>query len=718
MNNRKILAPLASLALCSQLAYAAPVRLDATFSNPVIEPGSAECFALGTDPNTGLPFVPPQAVASFFFDDTDIPQDDVLTSYLALPHITGAELTYGDVSWGLTDLTSFALGTTTGGDTLQELTFEFGMINTPSTQTATATSNAFELVLSGQSLTGSIGSCTYTYTAFDFEIVPDEPPIPGDEDGFAQEGVVLIGTHVRELGDLGVLTAAEVGRFESRLGLTYHNLQQARVGFAALKMGQVDDLVSALDDKDRLSDEESDSLRLRIGETRSLLDKLRFNTYLANLPDIPSCQVPAACENPPLYVSNANKDQSPSPDGSPGSPFATIADALAAAHSSNWQCVDVVVSHGQYAEGLLEISRDTRLIGEPDFILAGSVRNVGNHYLGVRNAAFVHSDEPATASLHIESSSACTLVEAVTFSGVEGHAIDQAGGALTLRDVTVVETKPRPGDIDSGNAIRLSGSVDACFSDVNLSLNQGGALLAQGVGTRVFAARLQAFENRVHPDYLHAINNDLPVPDYAAIHARDGALTLGEVVVLSSNELGGIGVSGGAKGHFRNLHVRSTVRPLGATPEFLTVTNTFSRDATSALQMTSFSLSESDVVGAFIGAEGHMAMRDGLIADSEIGVTALDPNVDFECLASEVRFRNCGINLDSVVLPEPSGFAETQCNDGVDNDLDGKIDGADADCSSSATALPDEPSSLPTACPVNIVYAPTWCDSESPPVVQ
>jgi hypothetical protein len=381
------------------------------------------------------------------------------------------------------------------------------------------------------------------------------------------------------------------------------------------------------------------------------------------------CSV-SACDYTALVVQTGASGKQ---DGSTKNPFGSLTRALKFADNRKLQCVELQVGAGVYAEDVLSINQDTRILGADGVSIATPIKNIGAHSLTVEHVTFVAAAGSARSAIEVDNECASTTLHDVLFDGVALHGLSQNGGTLEIDDVTVQTTSLLESDPHSGAGVFLSGGVDACLTNMILDDNANGGLIAEGQGTRILVTE-------------SSVDNNLGC--LAAFRVKDNALLLGQTLTLTGNVANGLWISDSGAAHFRDIDILQTMRPDGDICGFNVTFNALVQ-SNGLLELTSFSLRESALVGFGVRSVAHPpSIKDGCVNDSPFGVFYDGENVDadincFSGAMANVLFINNDINFDGTQLPiPPSPGGEQVCDNGIDDDIspDGLIDCADPDC--------------------------------------
>lgn len=190
-------------------------------------------------------------------------------------------------------------------------------------------------------------------------------------------------------------------------------------------------------------------------------------------------------------------------DGTAARPFPTIAAAFEWARGANACRLDVHVAAGAYGADL-EVTRPTEIVGasRTAVLVTGGIVNRTTHPVGIRHLTFRNTPGVAVS---VEAS-ASTTIEDVGFVRPALHAIRQRGGRLVLTSSRVEGTVAGTAERVQGTALHLSGGVQAEISDVLLSANASGALVARGAGVRVIARRLTIRDTGNNPNFPSSLD--------------------------------------------------------------------------------------------------------------------------------------------------------------------------------------------------------------------
>jgi len=406
-----------------------------------------------------------------------------------------------------------------------------------------------------------------------------------------------------------------------------------------------------------------------------------------------ACGCPTvACDYTPLHVREGAKGRM---DGTEANPFGTIEKALKFAEKSGLTCVDLQLKAGFYSEDVIRQTLNLKIAGlEPGVILATEVSNNGPYSLSLSDLKFVNApggDEPA---ISVANECADTTLQNVVVENIEGVGLRQQGGMVLMDGVTMRQTSLTESS-SSGSAISLENGVSACIGDATLSDNDRSGLSVSGQGTQVLIYDAAIERNGVTE--AESLTGGISI--------SLGAVVLGQDLAINENMLTGIVVEQSSRASFRDTSVARTQGPDGITVVGVYVDNS------SELEMSYAALCESQLVGALLDSTGTAAvalLTNTLVANNPIGLS-IEGSGDgaqaqlLTCIPAS-RFVNNEINVDALFLPPPRPFAELNCSNGIDDDLDGDIDCADNDCADSFSCVGS------TLCP-QVSFAPTWCDT-------
>jgi hypothetical protein len=235
-----------------------------------------------------------------------------------------------------------------------------------------------------------------------------------------------------------------------------------------------------------------------------------------------------------------------------------------------------------------------------------------------------------------------------------GYGVYQFGGDIEIAETRIRETQPLPGDPTTGVAVFLSGGVTACLSEMFLSSNIGGAIVARDFGTKVYARRLTALNTQVHPTVLadYLADTSPSIDGIGALEIQDHALFLGEFVRVIGGHGLGVSVHDFAQAHLRystSSEVQSLIPPDGSTDRL--GVNAIVYDS-AQLELTTFSLRVAPLCGLYI-ANALAATSDGWITDSAIGLCLFSDETPFDCIFRDVRMADNARNVDAPLLPVP-----------------------------------------------------------------
>ncbi len=667
-------------------AQADPVRFTITYTNLVAS--DTACFGLAIDPVTGLADAPKTVVTTFDFDSSAIPSGN-LGGMITIDDISDASLKFGEGEWSLLQLKSFVLDINAGGSTFNSLGYEFDAIETETTKNGTSIDTAFQLTIQGVDKGSDIG-CIYQYID-SIQVITDVPDIEPEEKPSAHTGIAPLAAQVKLLGEQGRLNRGDVKSLRNQLALAHFQLASANTRGALHHLEVFTNKILKAADKQKLLPEETKLFTDSVGTLQQLIVDLQESLFTVAVPE--NCPLSTPCSPTTFFVSVGANVPRTQMDGSPENPFDSLALALVNAESQSLQCVELRVSVGTYTEGVIPITRDTAILGEPGVLVAASLQNYGGHSLSIENLVFVNSGlrGAAVAAIEVDGACASTSINNVNFIDVDGHAVLQNGGRLEMNSSLVTLTRTQENDSSSGVGVWLSGGVDACLSDITLNNNLGGALVAEGPDTRVFASRFIASSNIVNPLVLARAGGGGGAT--GAVEVRDNALLLGEVVKLNFNEVVfALLVHDNARAHLRNASVTSTFSVPDNPLDIHGGINVAVRND-AAMELTSFTLRNAALSGVLV-SNSLIRLTNGYVYDNMIGVNYIPESSPLECLESNVLFFDNGVNLDSSQLPVP----------GTGSDF----------LSGSPTTPPEEEGALPDGCAL-VKFVHPWCNEADSP---
>ncbi len=325
-----------------------------------------------------------------------------------------------------------------------------------------------------------------------------------------------------------------------------------------------------------------------------------------------------------LHV-NARADEGG--NGEASAPFNCITEALSAARERRLCSVELILANGSYFLGPHRPIHALSITGQSKTrtILFGSLRNTAGHDLTLR-------------SLNLRNG--------------QDVGVLQNGGELVMENVTITATRTSPGNLASGRGVIVQMRARATLNDVLFFANAGHSLLAEGVGTEVFAAKLSVMQSRVNPE-AWAQGPDRDFKDTAAVEIRNGAALYVERLKINEPQGFGLRLHNRAKAHIKNGHFQNArrVKTGGQSTGGINV----SVAASSILELgylisENAELSGVSLTGGFVTVTGG-----GYVRNNPVGIHISPPpkdgyNVD-RCFG-RVKFVDNGTTVDGY-LPLP-----------------------------------------------------------------
>lgn len=341
-------------------------------------------------------------------------------------------------------------------------------------------------------------------------------------------------------------------------------------------------------------------------------------------------------------------------DGTKGAPFGTIADALAAGKQSGACGVELLLAPGSYDEGI-DVPFDLRVTGEgTGVVLTGSIVNRGGWDLHLDRISLRSSPWPGAVIVdsHCDSRTELSRVE---IDGASGTGVFQRRGSIRIGLTTIRGTDAVGGDPGSGTALRLVDGAKGVLGLVGIEGNASG-ILAEGVGTSLYAAGVLIAGNRVTP-----FAEEIPegeAPQAPGVEVRGGALLLMQFGVVRDNDLYGIVIQDGSRAHVRYTTVEGT-RSLPSSHPYGRFADANIVARRSTIELDSFRATRSLVGLILRDALGYGAR--GEISHHEIGLglsfsalpTSDEVTTLVRCITDRTRMLYNRRNVDSTILPLP-----------------------------------------------------------------
>ncbi len=365
--------------------------------------------------------------------------------------------------------------------------------------------------------------------------------------------------------------------------------------------------------------------------------------------------------------------------GSQDDPFPDLVSALAYAEDQNFPAVEMIVHPGVY-HGALEITRDTRIIGEEDVhfvpLSKGHVVNHGPFVLEIDNMGLTSTDD-VPGVIRVSHPFAATYLENVTINGALGFAVHQTGGEFQCTGLSVNRTVPFSADM--GIAVQFDGGAFVELKDVEMVGNDGGALLLSDTGTEVHVTRLAISRTRANPFALDQIKEEIRGhPDYdpaviqpgtCAVDVRSGAFLEGRYLRITENEYVGLIVHDLGRAVFSDSDISYTLhtRQLPDTYDFAHAVAVLDRGS---LDMSTFTVSHA-TVGIYIDGEIEVDLRSpegmfGFVSNCYLGISlgdGLPPDFDLDLLEQSVLFQDNTVKVRGAALPLPPPTAPIELHE-------------------------------------------------------
>ncbi len=485
-----------------------------------------------------------------------------------------------------------------------------------------------------------------------------QDPIPSPQNPLPHVGIQLLRSDVADLLKQGDLNKEQASKLDNHLNKAEQYLREADQKDSIDSMDDFIDMISDLIESNTLSEELGLSmLNLSTSVQQSLIGLIGD----AEPPFWPTVFCPQEPPGPPpggipsLHVA---ANAAGGGDGTPGSPFDSIAAALAHANALGLEAVELVLAVGRYEEHI-EIMLHTRIVGTGGAfvvpVIAGSIANTGPYSLQLHNLAITDLGSGPPGSIFVHNPCAATFVSNVFVLSPVGFGIFQRGGVFNAHDLVIENTTPLA--TTTGVAMQLDGGVSAYLQDVRVSRSHGGGFLIQHSGTQVFATGLDVLDTEMNPFAEEVARDDPHVnPGTVAMDVRDGAVFTGHWVRLLVNEFVGLYVHTGAAANFLYSQIRETreIESLDASAGFNVAVGTNGR-----LEMTGFSLRQADLCGIAIlddvSGGADVDLHHGEVAEAPVGVCLQIAGYDTSRLRDDVDYVDVGIPLQatSYELPEP-----------------------------------------------------------------
>jgi hypothetical protein len=364
----------------------------------------------------------------------------------------------------------------------------------------------------------------------------------------------------------------------------------------------------------------------------------------------PARFLPAGCGSPPPCdptVYHVRAGAGAAPDGTVARPFPTIVAALAAAEAAALCGVEVQVADGTYPEDLV-ITRDTAIFGASrnGVHLPATILNEGPHEVNL--ARLVIDGSSILGAVVVDDPCATTTIAGVRIEDAQRWGVWQQGGTLEVVDVTVRGTGATGGNVAYGTGVYLTGGVEATLVGLDLLNNEGGGLVATGVGTDVSAHGVVAEGNRTNSFFADELVSNVEYGGGGA-RASDRAVLVLQSSALSRNENFGLLVDNGATATFEHGTIESTRQVGGVRGYNVLVVHA------GALELVDF-VSERAALAGIGLADAEVDAHDGEVSHCPIGVYVSSEAFDLGRLR-DVRYIDNDRNLDSSVLPVPEPVA-------------------------------------------------------------
>jgi hypothetical protein len=317
-------------------------------------------------------------------------------------------------------------------------------------------------------------------------------------------------------------------------------------------------------------------------------------------------------------------------DAPPGA-FASLAEAIHYSEAHALCGVSIDVSPGSQTGEFL-ITRSTTIRGHIGTVLAGSVLNPGGLDL---------------------------VLEDLTVASAPDTAILQSHGHLTMRNVTVLNTRRQSAALRSGTAVELHSGVAAELSAVTLKGNEGVALYLDGKGTVVKATELTVKNNFIHPQAKETFAKNGVANRVAAVEVAGEAELYVDRYDISDNEMCGVLVRSRGAAHLRSGTIAGTrtYKPSWATETFGGDNVTSRGEA--RIELTAFASVGAGRCGLQVWS-AYLKTLVGEVHDNVLGVCSWQPLPGFDparcVLGNTVRVYNNGSNLpgSTVSVPDPA----------------------------------------------------------------
>ena len=303
-------------------------------------------------------------------------------------------------------------------------------------------------------------------------------------------------------------------------------------------------------------------------------------------------------------------------DGSEANPFKNIQQALDHGFTDS---ITIHVGGGTYPENL-SITRNTTILGMffGHTIIEGSITNPGF--------------DLSIKTIHIREA--------------QGRAIIQNGGTLSLEYVFITRTRNIEGDATSGRALEVTNGANVTLAYVDLSHNDGQALLVLGENTKVKALLLMGEGNHVNPELI----SDDYYEQVGTIEVADGGKLFVEVFDFRENECITVLIRDGGLAHLRNGRVVGTKIVNNKWGD------NFNTKSNGKLQLHDFESTTAERCGLYLD-NGYLKLVDGEVKENLIGihVGALPEDYDFlACCDQSVLYSDNQVRLDALIMPLPS----------------------------------------------------------------
>jgi hypothetical protein len=321
----------------------------------------------------------------------------------------------------------------------------------------------------------------------------------------------------------------------------------------------------------------------------------------------------------------------PGTKDTPPSAFASLADAIHYAEAHALCGISIDVGPGSQAGELL-ITRNTTIKGHIGTVLSGSVLNPGGVDL---------------------------VLENLTIANAPDTGVLQSHGRLTMRNVTILNTRRQSSALRSGTAVELHAGAVGEFSTVTLKGNEGVALYLDGQGTVVKATELTVKNNFINPMAKEANAKSGAFDRVAAVEVAGGAELYVDHYEISDNEMCGVLVRSRGAAHLRSGTVAGTrVYQPSWTTETFGGDNVTSRGE-ARLEMNAFATYGAGRCGLQVSS-AYLKTTQGEVHDNVLGVCSWEPLPGFDpakcVLGSTVRVYKNGSNLpgSTATVPDPA----------------------------------------------------------------